>query len=67
MLPKDKKLVRVEYLYEDGTKYILDELNAQRYDKNVRSTDFLAITKNWQFLPVTWIVIEPEQIKPENK
>lgn len=67
MLPKDKKLVRVEYLYEDGTRYVLDEQNAIRFDKNIKSTDFLAITRNWQFLPVEWIVIEPEVVESENK
>lgn len=67
MLPKDKKLVRVEYLYEDGTRYVLDEQNAIRFDKNIKSTDFLATTRNWQFLPVEWIVIEPEVVKSENK
>lgn len=54
-LPQDKKLVRVEYTYEDGSKYYLDEENSENFRKNIDSASSLCNTRSyWSFLPVEW-------------
>lgn len=55
MLPKDKKLVRVEYTYEDGTKFFLDKENSQNYDSNMGIAAGILSTRSYiKFATVEW-------------
>lgn len=54
-LPRDKKLVRVEYTYADGSKYYLDEQNSQNYDSNMNMAAGILATRSYlKFAPIEW-------------
>lgn len=52
-LPIDKKLVKVEFTYNDGSKYSLDELNSEKYNKNIEATGLMAL-RGHVFNKVEW-------------
>lgn len=49
----DKKLIEVNYKYEDGTDYFIAGDDLKNYQENMKATAFMAI-RGHKFKPVNW-------------
>ncbi len=61
-LPSSKvnKLVKVQFVYETGHVFELDEKNALNFQNNMDSTTIMAI-RGHQFAPVEWNLVKEDK------
>lgn len=52
-LPQGRKLVKVEFWYDDDTHYRLDAESARNFQNNIHATGIMA-ARGHKFLPVVW-------------
>lgn len=52
-LPQGRRLVKVEYWYDDDSHYRLTGENAGNFSKNMDATQLMAV-RGYKFLPVQW-------------
>lgn len=55
-MPSEKKVIKVERTYEDGTQEYLEGRNLENYLENLDVASSIAGTRSYiQFKPVEWI------------
>lgn len=65
-LPREKKLIGVIYIYEDGSQYKM--IDVQNYLDNLESSDALVSTRGYMKMkPVNWEKINPNEVQLEKK
>jgi hypothetical protein len=57
-LPQNKKLIRVEYHYEGGDKYMIEGEDVENYKNNIEGASWMCISHGQTFKSVNWTKIK---------